>query len=285
MRSSLNNGNTTDPRGARARAGHALLLALVLAFVAGGPARAGDDEPTPIQDNSFLVEEAYNQEDWVMQTIQTFARERGSGEWLYTLTQEYPTPGQAHQLSFTLPLQGTAEGNRGVGDLLVNYRFQLFGNGETTHAFSPRVSLVVPTGKVDRGLGQGGWGAQVNLPLSAMLGKRFVSHTNLGGTWLAGADAGDDRSFFAGQSLIWLAHPNVNLMLEGVVSRGFGGNGTEPHTDVTLVPGVRFAINLGGLQVVPGLAYLVGVGPSSGQRGVFFYLSLEHPFKKLLPKS
>ncbi|HZK78257.1 MAG TPA: hypothetical protein VFC35_05065 [Gemmatimonadaceae bacterium] len=44
-------------------------------------------------------------------------------------------------------------------------------------------------------------------------------------------------------------------------------------------PGVRAAFNFAsGLQIVPGIAFPIGVGPSSGERGAFIYLSFEHPF-------
>jgi hypothetical protein len=46
-------------------------------------------------------------------------------------------------------------------------------------------------------------------------------------------------------------------------------------------PGIRWAWNFrSGLQVVPGLAVPLGVGPSSGRHGIFFYLSFEHPFRR-----
>ena len=46
-------------------------------------------------------------------------------------------------------------------------------------------------------------------------------------------------------------------------------------------PGVRAAFDLpSGLQIVPGVAVPFGVGPSDGERGVFVYLSFEHPFRK-----
>jgi hypothetical protein len=45
-----------------------------------------------------------------------------------------------------------------------------------------------------------------------------------------------------------------------------------------LSPGFRWALNFkSGLQIVPGVAVPVGLGPSAGQRGVFLYLSFEHP--------
>jgi hypothetical protein len=34
------------------------------------------------------------------------------------------------------------------------------------------------------------------------------------------------------------------------------------------------------LQIVPGLALPIGLGPIAGERGVFAYLSFEHPFGK-----
>lgn len=40
-----------------------------------------------IQDNRFLVEEAYNQDDGVVQHIHQFAWTRGTGDWLATFTQ------------------------------------------------------------------------------------------------------------------------------------------------------------------------------------------------------
>ena len=49
-----------------------------------------------IQDNSFLIEEAYNQEAGVVQHISAFSRAEG-GAWLYTFTQEWPLGGIDHQ--------------------------------------------------------------------------------------------------------------------------------------------------------------------------------------------
>src|SRR5215470_585858 len=70
----------------------------VLAQSSGTPA-----EPKTIQDNSFLVEEAYNQEFGVVQHISSFIRLWESKDWAYSFTQEWPVPGDArHQLSYTL---------------------------------------------------------------------------------------------------------------------------------------------------------------------------------------
>jgi hypothetical protein len=36
----------------------------------------------------------------------------------------------------------------------------------------------------------------------------------------------------------------------------------------------------GGLQIVPGVAYTIGVAPRGAEDSIFFYLSFEHPFQR-----
>ena len=86
---------------------------------------------------------------------------------------------------------------------------------------------------------------------------------------------------------MWLVRPRLNLLFEAVwgrtdqVDSGRGPGHTSATESLTLSPGVRLAFDLpSGLQIVPGLAVPIGVGPSSGDRGVFLYLSLEHPFRR-----
>ena len=51
-----------------------------------------------------------------------------------------------HQLSYTATLVNVAE-ETGVGDTLVNYRYQLLEEGPGRPAMSPRVSLAHPFGR------------------------------------------------------------------------------------------------------------------------------------------
>jgi hypothetical protein len=241
----------------------------------------------PIQDNSFLVEEAYNQEPGVVQTIQTYARVAGTGDWAYTLTQEWPVPDIKNQLSFTIPIQGLSGPigiARGFGDVALNYRYQLVGNGEAVVAIAPRATVLVPTGDYRRALGSGGFGLQVSVPLSVVLSPHFVAHTNVGATLILSAkDAEGDRASLtnlnAGQSLVWLAHPNVNVLVEAVVATNeslVAGGVLVRQTAEAVSPGIRAALNLpGNLQVVAGLAVPIGIGSSSGQRSLFLYFSVE----------
>ena len=270
------------------------LLALTL-LLGATPAAAQQDAPVPIQDNSFLVEEAYNQERGVVQHVSTFSRAAGAGEWTYTFTQEWPVGGRRHQLSYTLPVSRLAadgQNRTGLGDLGLNYRYQL-GSAESSIAFAPRATLLLPTGATRWGLGAGGAGAQVNLPLSVVLPASLVVHSNAGASYTPQAhDAVGNRAatvaYALGQSVVWLAHPKLNLLLEAVWSRTedvIGPGRTGPSTALLLAPGVRGAIDLAsGLQIVPGLAFPVGVGPSRGDRSVFAYLSFEHSFAKPTPR-
>src|SRR5690349_3318435 len=100
-----------------------------------------------IQDNSFLIEEAYNQERGVVQHISTFSREWNSRDWLYTFTQEWPAPGNwRHQVSYSLTRASDA-----WGDTVLNYRYQVLGDGDSRVAMAPRISLLLPSGSVARG--------------------------------------------------------------------------------------------------------------------------------------
>lgn len=264
-----------------------------------GSSSVGQQDPPAsaipgIQDNSFLVEEAYNQNYGVVQHISSFTRFWDSKDWNYSFTQEWPAPGDArHQLSYTLVAlhAGAFPGSGvGIGDVFLNYRYQLVGSGETRVAFSPRLSLIFPTGDAIQGRGAGSFGWQTNLPLSVVLGEKLVSHWNAGATFFPRAQnlAGDRAAtagYNLGQSFIWLVNPRFNVMLETVFARSqavVARDRTEWASSVLLNPGIRWAYNFkNGLQIVPGIGVPLGVGSSAGERAILLYLSFEHPFRKL----
>ena len=265
-----------------------LLLLALAASALGQAAKVANQPIGPIQDNSFLAEEAYNHAPGVVQHIQTFTRMWNSKTWTYSFTQEWPVPSHwRHQLSYTLV---DAKTNRNFdpsfGDLLLNYRYQVLGDGEARLAIAPRATLIVPSGSLKNGSSFGGAGVQSVVPASLVLNRHFVSHYDLGGTWIprahdAANNAAASYGYNAAGSLVWLAHPRFNGMFESawtsshLVSRP---HGTDVQNTLWLAPGARFAFNFrSGLQIVPGVAYVAGVGPSSGDHGAFFYLSFEHP--------
>jgi hypothetical protein len=114
-------------------------------------------------------------------------------------------------------------------------------------------------------------------------------HSNAGWTIVPNAknDLGhkaEVNEFNLGQSFIWLWKPRVNFLLETVYNSSqnvIAPNRSQRVHDVTMNPGVRWAYNLkSGMQIVPGVSIPTGVGPSAGQAGVLFYLSIEHSYRK-----
>src|SRR3569833_1952080 len=234
--------------------GFKLILAFLITAAVSFAQTPSPSEPKAIQDNSFLVEEAYNQEDGVIQHINSFQGAVGTGTWVYSETDEWPLRTQKHQLSLTTQSAHSGDfpgSGAGWGDTIINYRYQAIGSGETRVAFSPRLSLVAPTGNSTLGRGVGAYAMQTNLPLSVVVSRKFVTHWNAGATWAPHAkDALGDRAGSVGvnlgQSMIWLARPTFNVMLETVwnsnetvVAKGK----TDRASSIFLNPGVRGAFN------------------------------------------
>jgi hypothetical protein len=273
-----------------------LFLLLVL-----GPYRLSaqnrEQSRPPIQDNSFLIEEAYNQEAGVVQHLSTFSRSWSTRQWTYTFTEEWPVPGHArHQLSYTFSAltadPGVSKG-AGFGDVALNYRYQVLGGSESRLSFAPRVSALLPSGDSRCGRGAGGAGVQISLPFSFVLNQKFVTHWNAGTTLVPSTRNAIGQKAFtdvynAGESVVWLLRPNFNLLLETSWA-GFEnvvGNGrTQRSHDLLIGPGARWAMNLPhGLQIVPGISVPLGFGPGAGERSLFLYLSFEHPMWREISK-
>lgn len=234
------------------------------------PLAAQDSSPEPISDNSFLIEEAYNQEPGVVQHVGNFFRPDAGDAWTFMFTQEWPVGGMRHQLSYQVPILNTDGNGTGLGDLGVNYRYQLKGVDGGPLAVAPRLTVFLPTGSEDRGRGSGSVAIQTNLPVSYTLGSSVAMHWNAGVTLVSQSA----QIWNLGASAVWLLRPRFNVLVEAIW--GWGGEETA-----FLNPGVRWAHDFAsGLQIVPGVAYTIGLGPSSGEDGFFLYLSFEHPFKR-----
>ena len=267
------------------------LARLALAALTISTPIAAQVAPTPIQDNSFLVEEAYNQGPGIVQHIGTFERPERGGTWAFGFTQEWPVLTQRHQLAYTIPF-ARSEGRSGIGDIALHYRYQAGRLTGARTAFAPRLSLIIPTGSAEQGMGAGGAGVQFNLPFSAELPRAFVVHTNAGATHTPGAKnvAGASAAatdYLLAQSVIWLVRPKFNIMLEAAwtsVAEVVADGRTKRTSGTLLSPGVRGALDFpSGLQVVPGLAFPISVGPGGGDWSVFAYVSFEHAFARSAP--
>lgn len=261
---------------------------LALGFVARPLVGQGRSAPDPISDNSFLIEEAYNQEAGVVQHISTFTRPGGGGSWAYSFTQEWPYRGMRHQLSYSLPVVHDDETGTGVGDVALNYRYQLRGSGGPELNVAPRLSLLLPTGSERHGRGAGGLGIQANIPLSLRPSPRVALHANAGLTLTPSArnaigDGATTLGANLGASAVWLLLPRLNALVELVYlsTEAVAGPSTGIRSNSLLLnPGIRGAMDFAsGLQIVPGAAYTLSLDGEGGD-GLFLYLSFEHPFRK-----
>lgn len=254
----------------------ALLIAAVALML---PAHSALAQNEPIQDNSFLLQEAYNQPPGVVQHVFTAERHE-NGETLFVFGQEWPLAGMLHQIAFAVPMFCPCgePGSVGIGDVELGYRHQALGmRGGRVH-IAPELAVTLPTGSERLGRGGGGVGVGFTLPVSVTVLPAVVAHANVGVALEPHTDGTGARrtrtGWLAGASVVWLALPKLNLLLEGVHERDAG---------FTLAPAVRGAIELGGVQIVPGLAMPVTFQDGDHDTGWLVYLSVEHAFRGANP--
>jgi hypothetical protein len=236
--------------------------------------------PFDITDNSFLVEEAFNQEPGIFQNI--FTSVHDTDQWAFGFTQEWPLASQTHQLSYTLAWAHTPDDNE-FGVTFINYRWQAMMEGPGRPAFSPRLSVILPTASIESA--DHSSGLQINLPFSKQTGDVYW-HWNAGLTWQPSAGDGEDaRSlespFFAGSAIVRLM-PMLNVMLESVVllQEEPLAAATTRDKSFTLSPGLRGGWNIGDSQLILGFAVPVTWDGGDRNTAAFFYASYELPFKK-----
>ncbi len=282
----------------------AVLIRICAVIVAGAlafPATADEEDPRPaagIQDNSFLIEEAYNQEAGVIQHISNLRED--DGDWFFTFIQEWPVFSQDHQFSYMIPYSwirsGTAADQtltdlivdfdaggateQGFGDIMLNYRWQALYEKDYQPAFAPRVSVILPTGDRDKDLGNESFGYQINLPVSKIVSDRVTMHGNAGLTSYIDVDNQQPTSFNLGGSVVYAVNRDFNLMLEtlGEWNQSVEEGEIEEEFTFTINPGIRYAFNLIDAQLVLGLAAPCSFSEGQQEYGAFLYLSYEHKF-------
>lgn len=246
-----------------------VLALLLLATPAVGQSVRSADRPFEISDNSFLVEEAFNQEAGIFQNVLLVQRPSGR-EWTFEFTQEWPMGGQRHQFSYTVPVeavQPVAGGDHEIarGTIAVHYRYQLSTEQGSAVATSPRLSVLFPRWPGgDRQVG-----VQLNLPLSKQFADWYV-HANAGVTVSGiGAQEGAATQPHIAGSLIYRLWPMVHLVIESVYD----------DAGALVAPGVRAGLNLGTTQLVWGVAMPLDVSGDDAPRWLG-YFSYELPFRR-----
>lgn len=241
-----------------------------------------------IEDNSFLLEEAFNQEWGVYQFIQKYQTADNADGYAYTFENEIPITDKTHQFSYELTYaRPEASAASALNDVGLNYRFQPYNKNGVILA--DRVGLVVPTGRVNKDAGNGVIGFEFMQSASIQLNDDFITHFNFGFSVLPHAKSNGIRQrrtqtgFSAGQSLIYLWKDNVNFMFEALMESGQVTNddgSKTPETAVTLNPGMRFALDLDwkDTQIVPGISFPTEILNGPTEHGVLVYLSIEPKF-------
>jgi hypothetical protein len=234
-----------------------LLLVLLFATSLSAQVTAHDDLMA-IQDNSFLLEEAYNQGPGVVQHIGVFTKAREGDFWELAFTQEHSfLNSMTHQLSYSV-----AYTDEGFGDVALNYRYQLVGDADANLAITPRLSVYIPTEN------EGDTAVEAAIALSRIFAPRIAGHTNAGVTFLT---SGDGHQLNLGQSFVYAPSPKYQLLLEATYSRP-----DEGDDELVVSPGIRWVYNRpSGWQIVPGVGIPIGVGESAGDEAVLLYLSFE----------
>lgn len=268
----------------------------------------GDEGPKHIRDNGQLVEEASNQEAGVVQhifnwvTLWDFNARGRTRDFGFSYTMELPLGSQKHQFSFTTlfltsfddPVGGPVTQQGDVGDTLLNYRYQLLGEGDEPLWCAPRFSLILPTGDERFGQGKGQLGYLFNLPIS-WYGETFDFHFNLGGILIPGVSLPLDapgqatprrdlRTVNLGGAVYWKPKENLHffvetlaLWLEDINDLGR----RESQNQLFLNPGFRYAIcQLDQVEWVIGVGVPIGLTRDTPDIGVFAYMSVEHDFCK-----
>lgn len=210
-----------------------------------------------IEDNSFLIEEAINQEGGIVQHISSFNIKDNENN--FSFTQEWPIFSQTHQFSFTVLSDLNTQFPQQFG---INYRYQL-KNSNSNLKIAPRFSIFSDLNNSDNKY----FSYQLNLPTSFRATESIYFHFNSGAT----ISKLSKPEYFLGGSTIWLFNELSNLMLEVLVEKSDG------EFNTTINPGFRHAINLGNLQIVPGLSLPISIS-SQTKKSILFYLSFEHPF-------
>lgn len=242
-----------------------------------------------IEDNSFLLEEAFNQEYGIYQFIQVYQTPTQKRDnYDYSFENEIPLTDKVHQLSYEIPMANTDSSNRGgVGDMVLNYRWQPLN--KDGFLLAERFGLITPTGSVKNGTGSGAYGFEFTQAATLTVNDRLINHWNLGFSMIPNAKTSAHNfkrtvsSYSAASSLIYLLSDNFNLMLESVISSTqqvdeFGQK--SALTSVILNPGMRFAIDLDykETQIVPGISFPVDVINAPTERSILVYLSIEPKF-------
>lgn len=236
-----------------------------------------------LEDNSFLVEEAYNQEPGVVQFINVYQKSRKTHDWSYVFINEIPILSQDHQFSYEIPYSHISESDlTAIGDVKLNYRYQFFSNDMAT--ITGRLSVISSSGDYKKGFGSGSTGYEGSLISSLKVADKWAQHWNFGAAITPQAknslgEAADNSKFFWNLSNVYFITNIFNFMLEISSTEEestLGKDSTEWTHNTTVSPSFRYGLDVGDWQIVPGIAMPFTIGPNPGNDNqTLLYFSVE----------
>lgn len=250
------------------------------------------------EDNSFLFDEAINQEKGIMQYVSNLYFDNvNGGNLLYNFTQEIPVGGEQHQLNYSIlyhidRVTPTGQRSSGFGDIAIGYHYKVSGKRDKLMVI-PGISIIIPTGNSQEGRGIGGPGIQSTVTFTKRLSHRLVTHYNIGYTFISQADrysySKTDSPVLAyernlnyagiGAGATWYVTRKTVLFTELISNfvKDIRQDGTLRNRNIsTINPGFRFAIDANNVQIVPGISTPIILTDGAFSRiGIFFYLSIE----------
>lgn len=239
-----------------------------------------------IEDNSFLIEEAYNQKPGEYQFIQAYRSYQSGKEYKFTSEGEMALGSEKHQLSYQVVRDKEAD-QGSVGDTTLSYRLQ--SANQPDFLMAHRFGLILPTGSVGKQSSYGVTGLRYLQATTFLFQEYWDNHWNLGFNHFpeAKVNFSDKRrtlnEFLIGTSLIYHWKDNLNFLLEGIYETHEKlnlRNQKRYEYEFTLNPGVRTAIELSWkkTQIVPGISFPIRYLDDHIDHGVLVYLSFEPKF-------
>lgn len=265
-------------------------LKLILSFTCCSWAFA---QPSRISDNSFLIEEAYNQERGVVQHIVLLDKDWSTKDLGLSFAQEWPLGGQKWQGAYAV----NADREFGGFVLEAQIRRQLFLNENI--ALAPNIFGSLPTGNAEPVTEyEDGGRFGVGFPISIAASSRTTFHLNLSVEYfrmvqnsLFGASESDYVPYgtysaiapHLGVSAVQMLAPTMDVMLEFVYDTEWleEPRFRDEQSAAFLSPGFRHAWNFSsGAQMVGGFGLPIGLTDDVPEVSGLFYLSFEHSFLK-----
>lgn len=241
-----------------------------------------------IEDNSFLLDEAYNQDIDMYQTILRHQNQLVSDETESTFEFEVPMTAE-HQLSIEIPLfKEHRSFETKPGDTLLLWQIVTSNNVKSRSV--DRLGFVVPTGDVDQETGYGVPGVQYLKALSIELGRNWQNHWNFQYQLQPNGKAGGTEVTqnvhigTLGSSVAYYINDHCDFLFETMYKHRkrprFGGK-IRSLNELYLNPGFRFEKRLEWNQtkMVPGISLPIEVLNERTDFGFMLYLSFEPHFE------